>query len=337
MSISNNERKAIVKICEAIKEHKNFLLTTHQLPDGDGLGCELAFLRILKKLGKNVVVMNEMPSSKIYSFLPGYSEIFTPDSYSKEILTPDVSIFFDCSTKQRVGKVVSFIKDSLLINIDHHTGNSFFGDINLVCEKRSSVGEICFFIASRLACIDKDIAECLYVSILTDTGSFRYNFNSETLSVITRLLKTGINPEEIADNVYNNNPVETLLLLGHALVNLQFDPEFHIAWTILNQSIFKKTKAAEQDSEIVIDILRTIEKTDFVFLVKERETEIKFSLRSRKRCNVRKIAEYFGGGGHDNAAGFSLKNIPLDEAVRKFLRYLRENKDSLCADGLTKV
>lgn len=339
MRISSSDRKSITEICGAIKEHKNFLLTTHQCPDGDGLGCELAFLKVLKKLKKNAVVINEIPASKVYNFLPGHSEVCIADTYNKETLIPDVSIFFDCSDKQRIGKVLPFVKGSIVINIDHHDGNSFFGDINWVCKKRSSVGEMCFFIADRLGCIDRDIAECLYVSILTDTGSFRHNFNVDTISIINRLLKMKINPEKIADNVYNNNSIAALNLIGYALVNLQYDPDLRVAWAVLSQNIFKKTKATEQDTEHVIDILRTVEKTDFVFLVKERKSEIKFSLRSKNYCNVRKIAEHFGGGGHDNASGFILKNMTLDSALKKFFEYIKktEVRSNPCAGGVIKI
>ncbi len=186
-------------------------------------------------------VINEMPCSQIYSFLPGYSEVQI-ESTCNEKLIPDVSIVFDCSSKKRVGRMLSFIKNSIVINIDHHDGNSFFGDINWVCEKRSSVGEMCFFIANDLGYMDRDIAECLYVSILTDTGSFKHNFSSDTISVVDRLLKMKIDPEKIADNVYHNNSVAALNLLGYALVNLQYNAELRVAWTVLTQYIFEKNK-----------------------------------------------------------------------------------------------
>ncbi|MCX7705983.1 MAG: bifunctional oligoribonuclease/PAP phosphatase NrnA [bacterium] len=324
MPISGNDRKVVTKICNIIKKHKNFLLTTHQVPDGDGLGCELAFLRILKRLGKNVFIINEVASSQVYSFLPGYSEVQVAAMYKGEKINADVTIVFDCSAKQRIGRILSFVGETKIINIDHHYGNTFFGDINWVSETRSSVGEMCFFIAKHLDCLDKGIAECFYVSILTDTGSFKHNFNVETISVVAELLKVGIDPEKIADNVYHNNSIAALNLLGHALVNLQYAPDLRTAWTVLRKCTFEKTKATEQDSELVIDMLQTVEKTDFVFLVRERNNEIKFSLRSRKSFNVRKIAEHFGGGGHDSASGFSIKNASINSALEKFFRYLKE-------------
>ncbi|MCM8764035.1 MAG: DHHA1 domain-containing protein [Candidatus Omnitrophica bacterium] len=309
-----------------IKSRKNFLLTSHQVPDGDGLGCELAFLRILRKSGKRVYVINEMFPSQIYSFLSGYSEIFTADSFKEKKFIPDAVMVFDCSNKDRIGKTLSFIPESAFImNIDHHEGNTLFGNVNWICKNRSSVGEMCYFIAKFLGFMDRKVAECLYVSILTDTGSFRHNFNLNTINVVGELFKTGIDPEKIADNVYHSNSIPALKLLGYALMSLQSDPDLHVAWAVLPGQAFKQTGAREQDTEFVIDMLRSVEKTNFVFLVKERRNEIRFSLRSRKHFDVRKIAEYFGGGGHNNAAGFSIKDTTVTSAIENFFRYLRQS------------
>ncbi|MCM8814826.1 MAG: bifunctional oligoribonuclease/PAP phosphatase NrnA [Candidatus Omnitrophica bacterium] len=326
MFLSDSEKKTVSKICDALRKNKNFILTSHQVPDGDGLGCELAFFWILQRLGKKALVINELLPPRVYSFLPGFSEVLPFDAYKEKEFIPDAAMVFDCSSKDRVGKPLLLIPESAtVINIDHHQGNSLFGDVNWVCKNRSSVGEMSFFIANYLGLLDKRVAECLYVSILTDTGSFRHNFNSDTINVVSELLKTGIDPENIADNVYHNNSLQALKLLGYALISLQYEPTFKVAWSVLSEQIFKKIGATEQDIELVIDILRSVEKTDFVFIVKERRDEIKFSLRSRKHFNVRKIAENFGGGGHNSAAGFSIRNCTLELAIEEFFRYLRKN------------
>ncbi|HXK44385.1 MAG TPA: DHHA1 domain-containing protein, partial [bacterium] len=256
----------------------------------------------------------------------GYSDILRIEKYAEMKSVPGVAIVFDCSNKDRIGRPLSFIPESVvMINIDHHQGNTQFGDINWVCENCSSVGEMCFSILEELNCIDKEVAECLYVAILTDTGSFRHHFDTRTIRITGKLLSTGINPERIADYIYHSYPVSTLRLLGHALVSFQYDMRLRTAWAIIDQQILVKTGAFEQDAEIIIDALRSIGNVDFVFLVKERKNEIKFSLRSKKGFNVRLIAEKFGGGGHDGAAGFSMTGIPLTDAVEKFLRYLRKH------------
>ncbi|HOK79319.1 MAG TPA: DHHA1 domain-containing protein [bacterium] len=327
MLISEYERKIVRKICDEIIKHDRFFLTTHQVPDGDGLGCELAFSIVLRKLGKQAIIVNEMLPSAIYSFLPGYSDILPIEKYPEIKLIPDAAIIFDCSNKERIGRPLSFIPESVaIINIDHHQGNTQFGHINWVCENCSSVGEMCFFILEELNCVDKEVAECLYVAILTDTGSFRHHFDTRTIRIAERLLSTGINPESIADHIYNSYPVSTLKLLGHALVSLQYDMDLHIAWTVLDEQMLMETGAFEQDAEIIVDMLRSIGNVDFVFLVKERKNEIKFSLRSKKGFNVRLIAEKFGGGGHDGAAGFSMTGITLTDAIEKFLRYLKKHQ-----------
>ncbi|MGB9642292.1 MAG: DHH family phosphoesterase [Candidatus Ratteibacteria bacterium] len=326
MFISENDRRIVRKICDEIVKHDSFFLTTHQVPDGDGLGCELAFSIVLRKLGKQTIIVNEMLPSAIYSFLSGYSDIQRIEKYQEIKLTPDVAIVFDCSNKDRIGRPLYLIPESVvMINIDHHQGNTQFGHINWICESCSSVGEMCFFILEELNCIDKEVAECLYVAILTDTGSFKHHFDTRTIRIVEKLLSTGINPESIADHIYHSYPVSTLKLLGHALILLQYDMDLRTAWTVLDEQMLVKTGAFEQDAEIIVDTLRSIGNVDFVFLVKERKNEIKFSLRSKKDFNVRVIAEKFGGGGHDGAAGFSMTGITLTDAVEKFLRYLKKH------------
>jgi len=327
MFITDDDKNSISKIRKAIEEHGRFLLTTHQVPDGDGIGCELAFLRILRGLNKKVFIINEMKASKVYSFLSGFSEIQTFDLCRNKKINPDVVIAFDCSNKDRIGKPLSLVsEDCLIINIDHHQKNTYFGEINWVCENSSSVGEMCFIIADYLCRIEKKVAECLYVSILTDTGSFRYNFDRRTIAVIDKLLEIGIDPEKIANNIYCNNSIASLKLVGHALVSMQVDPDVPVAWTVVTEQMFKETKAEEQDTEIVINMLQSVGKMDFVFLVRERKNEIKFSLRSRNNFNVRKLAEHFGGGGHNNAAGFSIKGMTVESAMEVFFRYLKQQK-----------
>ena len=332
MYTSNHERKLINEICLEIEKYNNFILTTHQLPDGDGLSCELAFFDILINLGQNVVIVNELPARPIFNFLPYFSKIVNPEIYRRLRFKPDVAIVFDCSSKERVGRPFEDISDArVIINIDHHEGNTLFGDINLVSCDRSSVGEICFLIAKKLGCLNEKVAECLYVAILTDTGSFRHHFDVGTFNVSEKLLQTGIDPEIIAYNIYHNNSVPCLRLVGYALSNLQYDDKIRTAWTVLTGDIYRRTRALEQDTEIVVDMLRTIKDADIIFIVKEKKREIKFSLRSRKGINVRRIAERFGGGGHNNAAGFSFQGISIEQAVLRFLRYLRsrqqEDKD----------
>lgn len=327
MFISKHEKKIVNRVCAEIEKHNNFILITHQMPDGDGLSCELAFLCMLNMLGKKAVIVNEMPAQEVFDFLPGFSTIMDIEEYSQLKFNPDVAIVFDCSNKERIGKVLKAVSDAkLLINIDHHESNTLFGDINWVSYDRSSVGEMCFFIIEKFRCLNSETAECLYVAILTDTGSFRYHFDARTLGITEMLLKTGIDPEIIADNIYHNNSIHVLNLVGYALTGLQYDSEIRAAWTVLTEDLYKKTGALEQDTEIVIDMLRSIKDTDFVFLVKERKNEIKFSLRSKKNIDVRSISERFGGGGHNCAAGFSFQKMSVDEALSKFLKYLRNRK-----------
>lgn len=206
------------EITKVVQMNNNFLITSHMNLDGDGIGSELAFYFILKKLNKNPIILNQDRLPKIYDFLPGSNKVRHLEDNCIDPKSIDVGIVLDCSNIKRIGKTYEIFKNiETVINIDHHNSNENYGDLNYIDSSASSVGEIIYefinFIDSDL--LDDKISTSLYTAIITDTGSFRYsNVSSKTFKVAADLTSYKIKPHLIADNIYNKNTYTGLKLLG---------------------------------------------------------------------------------------------------------------------------
>lgn len=285
--------------------NKNFMIVSHITPDGDAIGSLLAMTLALEKIGKKVfpIIRDKLP--KKYSFLPGFDKI------SEQLPGKcDVAICLDCGDKERLG----FNKDiksisNLVLNIDHHKSNSFFGDLNFVFPNASSVGEIIYFFISSFTEIDLNIANCIYTSIITDTGSIGYsNTNSTSLRVLAKLVEIGVKPDYIRRKVFDIKTLEYLKLLKLTLDTLEILNNGKVACLYITDHIMKKSNAKDEDTDGIINYARDLEDVEVAVLFKERkDNTIKVGLRSNEWVDVSIIAKSFGGGGHARASGFTLQ------------------------------
>lgn len=308
------------KIIETIKNHKRFLLISHENPDGDAVGSILGLYFGLKKLKKFVIPVLPDPVPKIYSFLNGANDIKN-DFELDEI---EVAIVLDCAD---IGRVENLKKKLMMIpykiNIDHHPSNFSFGEINYIDPRSSSTSEIVLKLLTRLKVeIDKDISFALYTGLLTDTGGFRFaNTNLKTLKAATFLVKNGADPFYISEMVYSMKPLKALKLLGRALEKLK--KENGIVYSILTLEDFKEFGAEEEDAEGIVEYLNKSNEANIAILFKQKfNGSYKVSLRSKGDIDVKDIALKFGGGGHMNAAGFDVKDEPLN-VINKILLELK--------------
>lgn len=296
------------KVIETIKNHKRFLLISHENPDGDAVGSVLGLYFGLKKLKKFVVPVLPDPVPKIYSFLKGSDQI-KQDFDLDEI---EVAIVLDCADIGRVENLKKKLtKIPKKINIDHHPSNFSFGEINYIDPKSSSTSELVLKILNKLNIkIDKDISYALYTGLMTDTGGFRFaNTNLNTFKAATFLVKNGANPFYISEMVYSMKPLKALKLLGRALEKLK--KENGIIFSILTLDDFKEFDAEEEDAEGVVEFLNKSNEANIAILFKQKNNGFyKVSLRSKGDIDVKDIAIKFGGGGHMNAAGFDIKEDP---------------------------
>jgi len=321
------------EIGEVLRKNNNFLITSHINLDGDAIGSELAFYYILKKLKKRPIILNQGKLPKVYDFLPGVNNIqYLEDDYfdTKSI---DVGIALDCSNVKRMGKTFEIFKNiKTIINIDHHASNENFGDLNYVDSSVSSVGEIIYELLRfiNIDLLDEDISACLFTSILTDTGSFRYsNVSSKTFKIASDLTSFGIKPHLIAANIYNRNTYPGLKLLGEALSTLEVDSSNYFSWLTISRKMLNNTKANDEEIEGIIDVATTLDNTEVSILFREtKDNKIKISFRSKDNFDVNKFAGKFNGGGHPNAAGclctgkmYKIKEKILSELAND-IRYL---------------
>ena len=324
-------------LIKLIREKQKFVIATHVNPDGDGLGSEIAFFHLLKNLGKDVSLINHDPPPATYSFLNSENVfcVYDKAAHHNIFKSADIFLAIDLSGPNRLGAVEEELKNSQVYSIcfDHHPPVNKFADLHVVNEKASSIGEMTYNLAKEMELdITKDMAKGIYVSILTDTGSFKYsNTSSKTHEIAAELLKLGIEPYSIYKKVYENNSYQKIILMGKMLSTFQLDETAKLAWAIVTQKAIKESgcNLDSEDKEGFIDILRSLNGIEVVLMFSEKEkVAIKVSLRSKGNIDVNQIAMKFGGGGHPFAAGVTLSGAKLEPTVQKILK---ETIDSIKA------
>jgi phosphoesterase RecJ-like protein len=307
-------------VAAEIRSGDRFLLTTHENPDGDALGSLLATHRILEALGKDSVMFldaKEFPLPVEYRFLP-LEEVFHEPPAD---LSDRVAIFLDCGNIDRMP--VDFLKngDNKLVNIDHHHDNTRFGTINLVDVDASCTAEIVFDLAGLLGVeLTPEIANALYVALVTDTGKFMYeNTDSRSHRMAAGLIEAGVEVNDVYRRLYEHAPIEKLKLLARALEGIEVKDDGRLAITYLSTEDYSTTGASEALTEGVIDHLRTIDGAVVAAVVRDQgesgRAARKVSMRSTDgRVDVSAIARAQGGGGHRRAAGFGT-DLPYEQVV----------------------
>jgi phosphoesterase RecJ-like protein len=308
------------EVIEAIKKGRSFLVTAHVNVEGDALGSQLAMKELLTGMGKKAFILDSDPVPEHYRFLPKASGI---SSNFDKVSAFDTAIVLDCPTLNRTGKVQDVIKAKgvPVINIDHHVSNESFADVNWVEPNASSAGEMVFklFKEARVP-ITKETALCLYIAILTDTGSFNYdNTSSVTHEIAGELLGYGLEPASVSESVYERRSVKDINLLGLVLATIRVNKKGTVAHLEVTKDMLDKTGADLAKSEGLINYARSIDGVKVAVLFKEGHKDkkkINISFRSKGNgcaIDVNKIAAIFGGGGHTKASGCivagSLKDV----------------------------
>jgi bifunctional oligoribonuclease and PAP phosphatase NrnA len=305
---------------------EKFLLTTHENPDGDALGSLVAMHEILNLMGKdNVMFMSEkeFPLPYEYRTLPldDVTRVLPPDAEERTI------VFLDCGNIDRMP--VSFLgrDDAHIVNIDHHHDNTRFGTANLVVGSASSTAEIIYALTEDLGVdLTRDIAEALYVALVTDTGKFQYqNTTPSAHRMAAELIETGVDVHAEFRRLYENVPFPKLQLLARVLTGVQRFDDGRLTVSFIKRTDYEETGADESYSEGIVDHIRAVEGTVVAALVREqlkegREGVSKVSLRAATDdVDVSVIARKEGGGGHRQAAGFS-----TEKSTTEVIDFIRE-------------
>jgi phosphoesterase RecJ-like protein len=300
---------AVSDIMKAINGCNRILISAHVRLDGDAIGSEIAMYNVLKNLGKEPTVSNDSLIPRAYAFLPETASFDTPADLTNILNGKyELIIILDSPSPKRIGKVYSILSTGVpVINIDHHVSNSNYGNINLVCTDFSSTGEIILRLLKETSQkITPEIATALYVAIITDTGRFTHaNTTSESLRDAAYLIDHGANPAEIAKCIYKTNTYGQVMLHASATKTMRLDAGGRIAIVHLTHEMMETTHTSAIDTQEFSDIPASIEGVKVGILLREMKEPgmVKVSLRSGDSVDVNKIAQKFGGGGHERAAG----------------------------------
>jgi len=298
-------------IAVALREHDRFLVVTHENPDGDALGSLLAMTIALRSLGKDVVMYLAAgaPLPHEYGFMAlGEDLVREPPADASE----RVLIAVDCASEHRIGDPEALARAPLSLDIDHHHDNTRFGDVNFVVPDASSTGEVLRDVFAELGvALTPELAEPLYIALVTDTGRFQYaNTTPKSLRLAAELVEAGADIHAVFQQVYENVEFAKLKLLARVLDRAEVLEGGRIVVSHLLRTDFADVGASEPYSEGLIDYLRGVEGAELAVFVRELMGPgahgHKGSLRSSiDELDVSAIARRFGGGGHRQAAGFS--------------------------------
>lgn len=320
-----------------VEDASHVVLATHIHPDGDALGSLFGLGDILEKQGKQVFCYIAEPVSHLYDFLPKTTLVSTDIDaavqFAEQAVTAEgkvIAVALDCGDAGRLGVA----KDRLLsispfVVIDHHRGHSKFGDHLWLESDCSSTGEMVYELALAMeASVSFNAAFCLYVALVTDTGSFRYESTSpRTFRIAADLVELGVRPDEVAERIYDNYTLARLRLMEMVLATLVVHADGLIALINMDADMFERSGAVNDDIEGFINYPRSLGTVQVAGFIKETKKGIvSVSLRAKGNVDVALIAAGFGGGGHRNAAGFRFADKSIEdvqslvlEAVHKAL------------------
>lgn len=315
---------------DLVRAHQHFLLTTHVRPDPDGLGSQLALADILAGMGKDVqmVIASDWPPR--YNFLDPNRRIqrYQPPGVAHR--QTEVIIVLDTGTWTQLGNFGDFLKASAAKKavIDHHISQDDLGGLRLQDTSAEATGRLVYEAAQALGqTVSKQAASFLFAALATDTGWFRHqNTSAATFALAEKLVQAGAQPTWLYDQIYEQNTVARINLLGLVLQRLQVTDGGKIAYSEVFKDDYAKTGAIPQDTEDAVSYTRSIAGAEVGLLFLEQPAGgIKISFRSRSSVDVAKIAESFAGGGHRLASGATLHTSMADaqkrvlDAVRRAL------------------
>ena len=326
---------------------RRVVVVTHFKPDADALGSSLGLAGFLKKKGHDVQVITPSDYPGFLSWMPGNDEVLAIDKdnpakgkKAQEYVSKAEVIFcLDFSSLNRINTLGDMVREAKAtkVLVDHHLEPEHFAHYEHWDPKAASTAGLVFDLIDMLGekpSIDKDIANCLYAGVLTDTGGFRHsNTTQKEFLIASELVGAGANPWWVSKKIYDTNTLARMKLTGFVLSEkLVVIPEYRTVYVCLNTDELKQFDTKTGDTEGLVNYGLSIEGIRLSVLMYDRKEEIKLSFRSLGSFPANEIArKYFEGGGHRNAAGGSSK-LSLEETLNKFLSILPEYQSELEKD-----
>jgi phosphoesterase RecJ-like protein len=291
----------LAAIAEIVRARHRFVLSSHARPDGDSIGSQMAMAYALKALGKQVTIVNKDPAPAPIMAFPGVTEIAIADRVSGDF---DAAIIMECGDLSRPG--VAGLDQYFVINIDHHPGNTSYGQINWFDEKAAACGEMVFDLIQALGVpLTQEIAVHVYLAIMTDTGSFHYSsISPKTFDICRQTLEAGVDPVVVARNIYDTNNMGRLKLFGAVLSAMRIDSSGQIAICYLDRAMASAAGGTYEDTEGLVNLPLSVKEILAVVFFKRGDGEdYRVSIRSKGNIDIGGVAKQYGGGGHKNASG----------------------------------
>ena len=318
----NVTRELAAAFQDEMRKASSVLIGTHLNPDGDALGCALAFSLYVDSLGiYNEVLCHHGPPRNL-EFLPKVKEVHQ-EAHRAEY---DLGVILDLDAMDRLGRTEQYFSTcKRLIVIDHHIPHNAPGDLRIVDSSSPATAVILTNLLMEIgANITGEMATCLLTGIVTDTGSFRFrNTTPDALSVSAYLLEQGGDLDLISEEIFQSKPLCSAKLLGHVLNTMKLACEGRLAWSLVNNDDFNRTGAKDEDTEGFVNEILSVESVQIAVLLREpKPGKVRVSIRSRGGFDVAEVARDFGGGGHKNAAGCVFE-LPLLEVEERLIRRLK--------------
>jgi bifunctional oligoribonuclease and PAP phosphatase NrnA len=305
------------EVLQQIEQRDQFVLTSHARPDGDAVGSALACCQVLRALGKQADVVLHDGVPRIYRGLPFADQVLQANRVDGNY---EAAIILECDSVHRTR--LEGLESRFLINIDHHVSGRPFAHVNWIDPQAVATAEMVFRLAREAgARFSPAIATCLYTALMTDTGSFMFQgTNQHTFALARELVLAGADPSHCARNIYFAHSIAKMRLLGEALRNLNTNS--HVGWTWITLQQMERCGAKDEDCEGLVNYVLSIGEVEVAAFFRELpDGRCRVSLRSKGKLDVSRIAERFGGGGHECASGCAL-NGPLASAVQQVLDLL---------------
>ncbi|MBW2514031.1 MAG: bifunctional oligoribonuclease/PAP phosphatase NrnA [Deltaproteobacteria bacterium] len=305
------------QIIQQLKNSRSVLIASHINPDGDALGSLLALGLAMDALHIKAILYTESDIPAVYRFLPEVDRI---QNRISRVHAYETAIILDCSNLDRIGRAKDIVTQiPMIINIDHHTTNTQFGERHLIDDTACATAELVFRLLKEMALpISLAMATSIYTGIVTDTGSFRFsNTNASAFEICNQMVQLGVKPIDIARHLYGAYSLGRIKLLNQALESIEISNNGSLSLMTLTQKMLRDTGTQAGDAEGMIQYARRIKDVKIAALIQEQangrnhaaaDKAYHVSLRSDGSIDVAAIASTFGGGGHPSAAGFNIES-----------------------------
>lgn len=303
---------------EAIRRHRRFIVSTHVNPEGDALGSALGLASLIRRLGKEAIVVTDGGVPKAFEFMPRVAPVHSrlPAGYR-----PEVAMTVDVPVLDRLGSVAAAFKSApLSVVVDHHVSNRWFGDVNWVDPKAAATGEMVYRLYRAFKVTPtREEARCLYVAIVTDTGSFKYQSTTpEVLRIAADLVSLGVSPLRTSQELYECHTASDMKFLGKILSSMRHARGGKVAWVEVPLAVLRAGRPGPEIMDELVNFPRAVRTAEVAFILRQTSPggKIRASFRSKGRIDVNKIARLFGGGGHRAASGCSIDGTLAQARVK---------------------